>query len=92
MFFKSLNLNCFHRTGLGLSDSLPRNLCVQAQPRLPPYPVARTTQAAIWSTALAHRELSLLCNDLFPSWIFSLTQCFREIWGISLDQQFLHCL
>lgn len=65
LFFNFLNLNCFHRPGLGLSNSLLRNLCVQVQPRLSLYPVTHTTQADLWSSALANRVLSLLCNHLF---------------------------
>lgn len=65
LFFNFLNLNCFHRPGLGLSNSLLRNLCVQVQPRLSLYPVTHTTQADLWSSALANRVLSLLCNNLF---------------------------
>lgn len=84
----------FHRAGLAGTFQLLAEGCVCQSPApAVPYPVAHTTQATTWNSALANRELSLLCNHLFPSCIFSLNQCvFMEILGVSLDQQLLYCL
>lgn len=80
LFCCSLNRNCFPPIEqAGDFPSPGRGICVSdSSPAGPvPYPVAHTTQAAIWSGALGDGAQSLLCNSSF----LSCNQCvFVTMW------------